>query len=427
MKKGIITTFFCILVYTVFGQSNTEIAKVYFNKAERAMEKIDYARAKTEFEKGISYLDAITSMAVAEKGAFIYYELKEYEKAKTYAGTYFGLNHNKNSEGYQQMLELYVDMEERLQEKKEKEQKLAAEKKKRELELKKIDSLKTAWNKLSDEFSIEIDDVESFNSSGIAVFSKSGKAGVINDSGEILVQPKTYEKADEFEGFIILKDNASQPSRLYCYNTKDNSSYELPGISAFGANSEYYESVMLPRSNSVLVMYPNNTLEAVVYNLAQEARVKVKNIEEVFKALKKQDIIDKYDEKEHTIKIDKDWYGFGGHLGGEVYALYNLEANKLAGYLFTTASENHFKELSNVGYLGALDRNKLQGAKNGKIVWYNAFGDEVSPLKNSTAQYKGGVKPKEIGAGKYHFIKNNMITKQGKELKSLTEFLRTNK
>ena len=249
----------------------------------------------------------------------------------------------------------------------------------------------------------------------------------MDDTGTVLVEPNIYKNANEFEGYIILDDSVSEPSKLYCYNAKEKSSYNLPEISSFEPNSGYYESVMLPRSNDLLVMYPNKALEVVVYNLAQEARIRVKNIDELFKSLKKQDIIDKYDEKELTVKIGKVWYGFGGHLGGDVYTLYNLEANKLAGYLFAAANENQFKELSDIGYLGALDRNKMQGIKNGKLIWYNTFGDEVSPLKNLSAQYKGAIKTKKLKNGKYHFMRGDIITKKGKELKPLNEFLKDNK
>jgi len=427
MKRGIITSLLCVVVLGVFGQSNTEIAKVYFNKAERAMEKIDYNQAKIEFEKGISYLDAITSMSVAEKGAFIYYELKEYEKAKSYAGTYFGINTNKNSEGYQQMLELYVDMEEKIQAEKEKERKLQAEKKRKELAQKRKDSLINVWDNLSDKLTVKIDAIKSFNSNGVAIFHKNGKVGLIDDSGKILVNAERYENANEFEGFIILSDKVLKPSKLYCYNTNDKSSYALPGITSFAENAEYYDAIMSPRESGVLIAYPNNALKTVVYDLGQEARIKVKNIEEVFKALKKADIIDKHDEKERTIKIDKEWYAFGGHLGGEVYSLYNVESNNLAGYLFTTASENQFKSVAEIGFLGALHKNKLQGFKNEDVIWYNAFGDEVSPLKNSSSSYSGGVKPKKIGEGKYHFIKDGVITLGEEKLKPLAEFLKVNK
>lgn len=114
-----------ILVICVFGfmqvhaQSNKTIAYSYIKKANAAIENsIDYAEALINFNKAMEYMDVITDKNIASLGARSYYEIHHkqrtiqkqirfLEMSNKYSKQYFALAKNKNSNDYQENLELF--------------------------------------------------------------------------------------------------------------------------------------------------------------------------------------------------------------------------------------------------------------------------------------------------------------------------------
>ncbi|SNR14361.1 hypothetical protein [Tenacibaculum jejuense] len=431
MRRGLFVIFVAVNFYISTAQSNYEIAKVYFSKAEKDMEKIDYQSAKINFDKGVSKIDSIQKAKVAEMGTLIYYELKAYAEARDFAKKYFQLSRSKSSETYKQMLELYVDIEEKLEkieaQQKEKEQlKLMAEK-----EQKRIDSLKREWNVISDALSIKADTIFKFNAFGFAIFKKEDKYGLLNDRGKVLIKPNLYKKALTFEGVFLFLDKPRKATQIYCYKSKENEGFELPDIKSVSSMSLFFEAVLLPRGNQQLVAYPNNSSNTFIFDLVNESSLRIKNIEGQLKAMKKADIIDKYDEDENIVKIDKKWYKLGGHLGGDIYTLYDEETEKLKGYLFGSSkiSENENRVLlaEDIGYLGSFYKNKIQAQKGKNTSWYNILGEKVSKMKDAKGTYTNDVVIEKKATGKYQLKKDGVVFLRDKKLQPLENYLKENK
>jgi len=285
--KTLVILLILFVTLSLRAQTNREIATVYFKKAERSMEKIDYQAAKIDFDKGVKVLDSISRKGTAQQGAFIYYELKAYEEAIGFAKTYFKLSHSKSSEEYTQMLELYVDM----QEDKEKALKAAeAKKKAKEKELKKIDSLKKSWHVLEEKFTLKIDSLYSFNKKGIALFKKGAYYGIIDDKGEVVVEANAFKEAKQHECFFILTDSYENAAKIYCYNSITKKKIALTKPFKYNDNLSSYGRITLPRANDMLVMYPTEIGETLVYDLEEErfSEIDDENLKSFFKQLKKE-------------------------------------------------------------------------------------------------------------------------------------------
>lgn len=427
MKRLSLTTLFVLYSAMIFSQTNYEIANIYFSKAEKAMEKIDYKTALEHFNKGVKILDTIKRPSIAQKGVFINYELKNYTKAMEYAKQFFNLSsNNKSSERYTQMLELYVDMGEKIAEQEEDARKKAEAKLAKELELKRIDSLKNVWTEMAKKFEINADSIYKFNKNGIAIIKKGNKFGAINEVGEVLVKANEYEYAQANDGYIIFTDQQEEPAQIYCYNTSEKTGYDLPEPSNFDESSTYFDAVMLPRGNGRIALYPNNSIKTIVFDLEAEKKVKIANLKAILKELKKADKIGKYDDDEQTVKINKDWYALGNHLGSGVYSLYNIDEKSLYGYLITNHEEENPIVIgaSNLGYVGSFYKNKLQAIKDGETIWINDVGEEGSKPRNSFADYSGETKVVKNKNGNYVLQQNGTIVLGNKTLERLQDFMR---
>jgi len=425
MKRENILLVLLFVTLTNLAQSKKDIANIYFKKAEKAMEKIDYNTAKIHFDKGLKVIDSANTTAIAQQGAFIYYELKDYQAAKGFAKQFFNLSRSKSSEDYSQMLELYVDMEEKILEKEEEKKRIIAEKKAKEAELKRIDSLKKVWKKKEEKFTLQIDELSNFNKKGIALFKKDDFYGIIDDSGNIIVEADTYTDAKQNEGFFILIDNKKNPEKVYCYNANNEKSFTIIEPYKYKEDLGDYGKITLPRGNGRMVMYPNEIAETLVYDFEEEKFVTIANIKEFFKEFKKNDKIDKYDDKERTIKIDKDWYLFGNHIGGQVYTLYSVENQKLFGYLFANEEDVKVLKKEDVGYLGVYHSNKLNAINSkGEELWLSKDGEEASkPILNN--KYKGATKIVKVEKG-YQLVKDGNVFLRNETLEKLPDFLRNN-
>ena len=422
--KNLLLTLFCVSFFlNSYSQNNSEIANVYINRANTVIaESIDFKQAAVLFEKGMKFMDTITKPSVADLGAKIYYELQKYNEAIKYSKQYFVIAKNKTSDEYVQQLDLYVSIKEKLDLQLAEELRLKKEKLKKEKELRKIDSLKTVWKNSSKKLSIQVDSIYSFNGNNYALFNKKGKFGIINDKAEIIIEANEFANAVNYAGYILMKNKEKEPTKIYYFNTNNGVGALLPNPSDFNSLSTNYGYVTLPRANGRLVAYPNNSFEPMVYDLNENKTVKVSNKEQVFKDLKKNDIIKKFN-KDDELKIDKEWYAYGGHLGGGIYPLYLENDYKVDAFLCSVDGTMLFTA-SNYDYIGAFDEGKAQAIKDDTVSWINQSGAKISDAKDKKAKYTGNSKVIKLEDGVYQILKDGVIIKGKETLVKLPEFLR---
>lgn len=423
MKKLLPLLFFFLFITSFFAQSDSDIANVYINRATKVIEEsIDFKEAKVLFDKALKYMDTIESAKLAKLGARIHFELEDYRTAKTYFQQYFNLVKNKKSEEYADQVSLFVTTNEEIELIEEEERIAEEERVKKEKELRKIDSLKTVWSNAAKKLAIVADSIYSFNANNYALFSNKGKFGVLNDKAEILVEPTEFTFALNYDGFILLQNKEKDPTKIYYFNTNNGSGNLLPIPSDFNPLSTHYGPVMLPRANGRLVTYPNNSFKPLVFDLNQNKIVRVANEEDVLDALKKNDRIRKYN-KDGEVKIDKEWYKFGGHLGGGVHPLYFENNYKVHAYLCSIDGKVLFTS-SDFDYIGAFYESRLQAIKGNKVYWINQNGTKVSDPKDAMALYTGNSKVIKTEEGVYKIFKDGKIIKGTETLDKLPEFLR---
>ncbi|APZ46188.1 hypothetical protein BW723_07700 [Polaribacter reichenbachii] len=436
MKKIVIVV--CLLAFGVTeAQTNKDIANVYIRKANEVLtESIDFETALTMFQKAMKYTDTISDKKIASLGASVYFEtyhkqptLKEQlaflEKAKYYSKQYFDLNNgkNKNSEDFINNSDNYVFILENIDSINAKLEKIEADRIKKEKELRRIDSLKTVWVNKSNELSFKADSIYKFNKNNVALYTNDGYFGLLNDKGEVLLKANEYEDAISFDGFVIFKNKAINPTKLFSYNTNNHVSFQLPSISDFNTLSTHYGKVMLPRGNGRLVTYPNNTHSAFVYDLNVKKMIKVANLENLLKRLEKFEAIRKYN-KDEQVKIDKEWYNFGGHLGGGIHPLYGIEDYNLKGFLCSIDGK-FINASSGYQYIGGFHNNKYQAYKGTEVLWVNQNGTKVSTAKDEGGKYTGNSVVSKLENGKYQITKDGIIVLGKESLEKMVDFLRS--
>ena len=110
----------CVLgTFQINAQTNNKLAYSYIRKANKAIEiSIDYSEALIYFNKAIKLMGVIKDKNVASLGARAYFEIHHkqktvqkqisfLEKSNKYSKQYFLLSSNKNSNDYQENLQLY--------------------------------------------------------------------------------------------------------------------------------------------------------------------------------------------------------------------------------------------------------------------------------------------------------------------------------
>lgn len=423
MKKIIILLICFFSMNSFYAQSDSDIANVYIKRATRVIEEsIDFKEAKILFDKALKYMDTIESAKLAKLGARIHFELEDYRTAKTYFQQYFNLVRNKKSEDYADQVSLFVTTNEEIELLEEEERIAEEERIRKEKELRKIDSLKTVWSNAAEKLSIKADSIYSFNANNFAVFSNEGKFGVLNDKAEVLVKATEFTHAINYDGFILLQNKEKDPTKIYYFNTNNGSGNLLPTLSDFNPLSTHYGQVMLPRANGRLVTYPNNSFNPMVFDLNQNKIVRVANEEDVLDGLKKNDRIRKYN-KDGEVKIEKEWYKFGGHLGGGIHPLYFENNYKVYAYLCSIDGKVLFAS-DDYDYIGAFYESKFQAVKGDKVSWINQNGTEVSAPKDTMKLYTGSSKIVKIEEGVYRIFKDGKIIKGSDTLDKLPDFLR---
>ncbi|TMM30066.1 tetratricopeptide repeat protein [Polaribacter aestuariivivens] len=426
--KNLLLTLCCVMFISIsYAQSNKDIANVYIKRANNVIEEsIDFKEALVLFEKAMKYMDTVTSPDVASLGARIYFELENYKEAQKYSKQFFLLSKNKKSEQYLNQLELFVTINEEIELQLEEEKRLEQERLLKEKELRRIDSLKTVWKKNADNLSIKVDSIYNFNKNSYALYTQNGKFGILSDVGEIIVEAAEYDFGVNFEGYILLQNKKNNPTKIYYYNTYKNTGTTLPNPSEFNSISTNFGQVMLPRSNGRLVTYPNNSAAPMVFDLNENKIVKVANKEDLLDKLEKNDIIRKYN-RDDEVKIDKEWYVFGGHLGGGIHPLYpeGKDGNKhtVNAYLFSVDG-SVLPTNANYQYLGAFYNSKIEALKAGKRVWLSQSGKKVDALNDKLANYEGNSKIVKIEDGVYQILKEGKIVKGKESLEKMVDFLR---
>ncbi|KGL61965.1 hypothetical protein PHEL85_1752 [Polaribacter sp. Hel1_85] len=419
------------------AQSNKDISNVYIKRAKETLDRdADFEEALVHFEKALKYLDTITDKNTASLASLIYFEnyslqsdVKEQlfflEKSESYSKQYFLLEKNVNSEEYLNNVESLVLIKETIEEISEQIKREEEERIRKEKELKKIDSLKNIWTSKSESLSLKFDSIYKFNKNNLALYSVNNYYGIINDSGEILLEADKYQDVLSFDGYFIFKNKEQEATQIYCYNTNDKTGFLLPSPSDFNTLSTHFGNIMLPRGNGRLVAYPNNSYEPMVYDLSVKKNVKVSNKQDLFKNLKKNDIIDKYN-KDDEVKINKVWYKFGGHLGGGIHPLY-LNNNYDVHSFLCSIDGKMLSTSSKYQYIGAFYNNKFQALKNNETVWINQNGTKVSAPKDEAGVYSGNTKVVKLDNGSYQLMKDSLIILGTEKLEKMSDFLRNNK
>jgi len=409
MKKILIAIVILLSSNFLTAQSDKEIAGVYLKKAKDNYAKLETDLALKNFNKAAKLLDTISKASQARLGVLIHYELRDYKEAFKYAKWYFKLVKNKRTKDYQQLLELYVDVKDELDKQLADEKRLKAERLKKEKEAQRLTSLKKDWQSKLKMMAIEADSIYTFDKNNIALYTKSGNYGVVNDRGVVLLEAADYKAAYHFDGYIVLMNKAENPTKIYCFNTQKKLSYQLPDISAFNQLSTHYGHVMLPRGNDKLVAYPNNSSKVLVYDLATQKFVSFQDQKTLFKQLQKKKAISTYN-KDAELKINKKWYRFGGVLGGGVMPLYNKEDYTISAYL--CAIDGRKLESSVYNFIGYFYNDKLQANTGSASFWINQNGTKVSAPVNENGMYSGLSKTEKYKDNLYVFYQN----KDGKKI-----------
>ena len=108
--KTFYSVFFLILInLSSFSQDNKDIAKIYFKKAKESYLNQDFEKTERYLNKTVKYLGSIETEEVATFGAKFHFQNQNYLKSKAYLSAFFKLNKNKNSKTYTDMLLLYTD------------------------------------------------------------------------------------------------------------------------------------------------------------------------------------------------------------------------------------------------------------------------------------------------------------------------------
>lgn len=407
-----------------YGQTNEEIASVYIKKAQENYKSLEIEDADRNFGKAMKLLDTIKKASIARLGTLIQYERSKFVQAKKYAKQYFALVKKKKTEEYNQFLELYVNIEEELEkieiEKAKKEKaRLAKEKERR-----RIDSLKAVWKKRANALTLKFDSVDKFNKNRVATFKQGEFFGLVDDLGNILVKSDRYKAVKIFDGIVLMQNKATEPTKVYVYNTSTKSGVLLPSISEFNPLSTHYGNVMKPRGNGIIVTFPNNSLKAFIYNVNSNKFVTVVDQKALFKDLKKTDKIERYN-KDGQVRISRKWYNFGGHLGGGVFPLFNSDYS-LFGFLCSI--DGTVLKSNNYNAIGAFYNERLNVINENESFWINQNGTKVKAPQDEAGKYNGKSKIVSLEKGGFRIqqdIDGQIYIVLGNEkLELLEDFLR---
>ncbi|TYA53204.1 hypothetical protein [Formosa maritima] len=291
------------------------------------------------------------------------------------------------------------------------------------LEKRRRDSLINVWTQESETFYIIMDSIGDFNKYNLAVYKAYNKYGIMDDLGNVVVEANSYNYAIENDGYVLLMDNKNQPTSLFCYNTKKREGYLLPSVIQFNSEATHYGKVMLPRANGLLVTYPNNTSNVLIYDLNAQKIQDTFDKETFLKTLQKNDIIEIYN-RNLQVKIDKNWYELGEGIGGGIHPIFynNMLYGFLNSYNGKVFSSDYYS------YFGAFCNGKFQIIENEKQFWMNLDGLKFKENTNEGGVYTGNSTFEEVNNIEYKILQeidgNKVLVLGDKQLPILDDFLK---
>lgn len=427
MKQTALSTLVITLLllfshHSCLAQSNEELADIYFGKSTRALDQNQPTQAKDYFEKALDLLGGTISKAEnANLGAMIHFTLKEYEASKKYVKTFFSLNPSKESIEYKTMLEIFVDCDEKIKE--EKERKIREQKEK-----KRLDSLNSVWKNKFTNFLIKADTIYPFNQKGVALYKKNDDYGIVNYKGVIVKEAKDSKVGYNFKNYIITANKKGFPTKISIYNCAEESFVKIPDASEIGPLSSNYGKTLLIRDDKI-VLYPDNFSTLFIYDIKTKKRKTVTEDrrETILEQLDDNDIIDRY-KSDGRLKIDGEWYHWGGYLDGGILALFEEEGNEFKGFFFSSSQK--FIPTSEISYLGMFFEEKVQGFNNeGEMVWLDRKGNIINNEPDLNDKYVGNSEIKRNNKDSFFIIdkETKKILKGDQKLPILKDFLSANK
>lgn len=506
MKKILLLICFCFSVL-MYSQSNDEIASIYIKRAEKKHKEQKTSEAVKDYTKAMKYIDISksTDISVPKLGMVLFAEIEDFVQAKKYSKDYFRLVSDKTSDEYLNMLELYVDIVDKLEESGNNQvanntsnssyntapktnpgnnttvTSTSSQPKTANQVVKtpsndntssspsstattnntiaynntaattaakpgnKItyystpatntssipsrssnsepvevvsERIKTSYTprkeggytqlELAEDraypSTIVADKTYPFNANGIAVFEKSGKLGLINDQGRVFLYPEEYKDFVEYDGYIILKNQKENATKLYCFNSNINFGFILPGVREYNSLSSTYGKVMKPRGNGILVTYPNNSLDVLKFDLNRGEYIPKSKPLELIKDLETisdYDIEYKIDEYKDIleVKMGEDWVVLGSSLGGGIYPLFVKETYSVYGYAFNKNEGEAEKRV--MRYLGSYYDGKIQASSSNESWWLDKSSKAIKSEEIIEEKYKGDSEIVEVSAGTY--------------------------
>jgi hypothetical protein len=101
--------FLSLVSISSFSQDRKDLAKAYFKKAKKSYLEKDFEKTEKYLDKYVSYFGSIGSIEIAVFGAEFFFEKQKFTKAKEYLTAFFKLSKSKKSSNYNDMLLLYTD------------------------------------------------------------------------------------------------------------------------------------------------------------------------------------------------------------------------------------------------------------------------------------------------------------------------------
>jgi len=398
--KIIILTLICVFPIAITAQKNSEIANIYIERSEVSFQNLEMNTALEIFNKALKYMDSIPNSRVAKLGTLLHFEHKKYFEARSYAKWYFELEEDNTKEEYSIMLDTYVSIQDEIDNYIEEQKALEIIRLKEENEARRLDSLNNLWISKSKAYAIKVDSVYNFNKYNLAVFSKDGQLGIMDDVGGVEDISEGFHHFMTYDNYILLLDKQKDPEIIYAFDCSTKTGVLLPKVVTFNANSTHYGKVMLPRANGLIVTYPNNTRKAYVYNVKEKSFLETEDLKELLKMLKKNDIVEKY--KDEQVRINKQWLTLGSCLGSGVYELYGEESR--FGFLNTLDGEIWDADFQD--YLGGFYDDSFELLKGNTRFWVNTEGVKRQTNKNENGTYSGTSRFVKLGDGNYRILQN---------------------
>ncbi|MFK7833076.1 MAG: hypothetical protein AB8B52_07360 [Winogradskyella sp.] len=399
--KFVILCFIVSLPVLMSSQTNSEIAGVYIERSEKHFYDLEIDKALDIFNKALKYMDSVPNSRVAKLGTLLHFEHQKYFEARSYARSYFELEEDKSSEDYQTMLATFVDIQEEIESYIAEQKALELKRQAEDRAAQRLDSLNTLWLDKSKAFAVVADSIYQFNKYNLAVFSKNGQLGIIDDVGNIVEQPQAYKYVITYDGYILFLDKETNPTKIFVYNCVNRKGRLLPQVSILDSNATNYGKVMLPRANGLIVTYPNTTSKAFVYNIEEKLFSDIEDLKEFLKTLKKNDIIEKY--KDEQVRINKTWLTLGSHLGAQIYELYDLDSQRF-GYLNT--ANGRVWDVNTYNFLGGFYNGNFELIEDGKRFWADEEGLRRETNVNENGIYNGASRFVKNTDGTYAIIQN---------------------